>query len=55
MCDAALLRHEFDRPEMRNWLYVLCGPSGMMDLAEAALIDLGVPAGNILSERFTYD
>ena len=55
MCDAALLRHEFDRPEMRNWLYVLCGPSGMMDLAEVALIDLGVPAGNILSERFTYD
>lgn len=55
MCDAALIQQECDHPEMRQWLYVLCGPTGMMDLAEQALIELGVPTGNIMSERFKYD
>ncbi|MDU8927508.1 ferredoxin reductase family protein [Alisedimentitalea sp. MJ-SS2] len=55
MCDAALIRQEFDQPEMRHWLYVLCGPPVMMDIAEETLIEMGVPAGNIISERFKYD
>lgn len=55
MCDADLLRRVFDQPQMRQWLYILCGPPAMMDAAERALIDIGVPAGQILSERFKYD
>lgn len=55
MCDASLICSLFDRPEMRQWLYVMCGPPVMMDAAEQTLIGLGVPARNILSERFKYD
>jgi len=55
MCDPGLLRGLFDRPDRQRWLYVMCGPSAMMDVAERTLIDLGVPAANILSERFKYD
>lgn len=55
LCDASLIRREFDRPGMRDWTYVLCGPKIMMDIAEHTLIEIGVPAGNILSERFQYD
>lgn len=54
MCDAELIRRVFDRPEMRQWLFVLCGPPQMMQVAEATLIDMGVPARQILSERFSY-
>ena len=40
---------------MTRWLFVLCGPPIMMEVVEDCLIDLGVPARQILSERFTYD
>lgn len=55
MVDGALMRDLVTTPEMRRWLYVLCGPPPMMAAVEDALIELGVPAGQILSERFTYD
>ncbi len=55
MADAALIREVFAKPEMRGWLYVLCGPPAMMAGVEDALIELGVPARQILSERFSYD
>ncbi|MDQ2091088.1 ferredoxin reductase family protein [Marimonas arenosa] len=55
MCDAALIRKVVTQPEMRQWLYILCGPPAMMDSAERTLINLGVPALNIISERFKYD
>jgi predicted ferric reductase len=35
-------------------LYFVCGPVPMMDAAERALLDFGVPARRIISERFTY-
>jgi predicted ferric reductase len=38
-----------------SWLYFVCGPSGMMDTAESALLQLGVPLKQIISERFRYD
>lgn len=50
-----LLRRQFDRPERRDWLYVLCGPPPMLTMAEDALIDIGIPAHRILSEQFVYD
>jgi predicted ferric reductase len=38
-----------------RWTYLMCGPPGMLNAAEAALMARGVPAGRIHSERFTYD
>ncbi|UUX49264.1 ferredoxin reductase family protein [Nisaea acidiphila] len=46
----------FDRFDDANrWTYLLCGPPGMIDSAETALVERGVPSGSILSERFVYD
>lgn len=53
--DAELIRSVFAAPEMRDWLFVLCGPAAMMEAVEDALICLGVPADRIESERFQYD
>ena len=53
--DAKLTRLLFAAPEMQSWLYVMCGPPPMMVAVEDALLDLGVSAGHILSERFRYD
>ncbi|MGC9368295.1 MAG: ferredoxin reductase family protein [Paracoccaceae bacterium] len=50
-----LLRAHFGGPEHKEWLYVLCGPPPMLEAVEDALIAHGVPSGNILSERFSYD
>lgn len=55
MVDAGLIREIFASPDKTQWLFVLCGPPAMMEAAEDTLIDLGVPARQILSERFTYD
>ncbi|MGF1630968.1 MAG: ferric reductase-like transmembrane domain-containing protein [Kiloniellaceae bacterium] len=55
MVDAALIREIFAAPEMKGWLYVLCGPPVMMEGVEDCLIECGVPARRILSERFSYD
>lgn len=55
MLDADFFRDRFSDPDMRSWLYVICGPPAMMDAAETALIGLGVPASQILCERFKYD
>jgi predicted ferric reductase len=54
LVDAVLVRDVFASPEMKRWLYVLCGPPAMMAGVEDALIELGVPARQILSERFSY-
>jgi len=55
MCDADLIRRTFDQPEMLHWLFILCGPPIMMQVAEETLIGIGVPATQILSERFNYE
>ena len=36
----------------RRFQYFICGPDPMMDAAEAALAELGVPAGRVHTERF---
>ena len=41
--------------KVSSWLYFVCGPSGMMDTAERAMLQLGVPLKQIISERFRYD
>jgi ferredoxin-NADP reductase len=53
--DAALLDRVFSREEMRDWLFVICGPAIMMDIVEDHLIARGTPPHRILSERFDYD
>jgi len=55
MCDADLIRRVFNKPEMHQWLFVLCGPPKMMEVAEETLIGMGVSATQILSERFNYE
>lgn len=42
-----------ERPE--RWLYLVCGPPGMIDVVELNLSRLGVPPAQIVSERFRYD
>ena len=41
-----MLRHR------RRWSYFVCGPPGMADTVEAALIELGIPRGAVRVERF---
>jgi predicted ferric reductase len=36
----------------RRWQFFICGPGPMMDAVEAALIELGVPAERVHTERF---
>jgi len=55
LVDTDLLKRLFAAPETKNWLFMLCGPSQMMENVEVALIDMGVAPRQILSERFTYD
>lgn len=55
MVDDSMIRETFDSPERKQWLYILCGPPVMMDIVEDCLIDMGVPAHQICSERFKYD
>lgn len=53
--DRAKLDSLFGTPERRKWLYILCGPPIMLDTVEDALIDIGIPSDQILSERFVYE
>jgi len=53
--DKAMLMKYLGSPEHRDWLFVLCGPAPMLETVERTLLDQGVPAKNILSERFNYD
>jgi predicted ferric reductase len=38
--------------QYRRFMYFMCGPVPMMDALELALVEIGVPAGAIQSERF---
>ena len=55
MADSRLIREVFRSPEMKQWIFVLCGPPIMMEVVEDTLIEIGVPSHQILSERFKYD
>jgi ferredoxin-NADP reductase len=39
-------------PGYRRFEYFICGPDPMMDAAEHALVELGVPAERVHTERF---
>lgn len=53
--DPAMLREIFGFTEAKDWIFLLCGPPAMIAAARTALAELGVPARNVVSERFTYD
>jgi predicted ferric reductase len=53
--DAGTLGRVFGSRDVSGWLFLVCGPPGMLDVVEAVLGDLGVPARQIVSERFHYD
>lgn len=39
----------------KEWLYVVCGPSIMIDSVEQSLMKAGIPLHQIVSEKFSYD
>ena len=53
--DGALLDRVFSRQELKDWVFVVCGPPIMMDLVEDHLLKRDTPSDRILSERFSYD
>ncbi|WP_299649282.1 ferredoxin reductase family protein [uncultured Tateyamaria sp.] len=53
--DGELLDRILPKHLYESGLFVLCGPPIMLTLVEKALIDRGVSAHRILSERFQYD
>lgn len=53
--DRATIERVFGFDGASQWLYLVCGPPQMLDVVEDALIGLGVPARQIVAERFHYD
>jgi predicted ferric reductase len=53
--DAPMLDRCLPASERGRWLYVVCGPSAMIDRVEDSLAKLGVPLRQIVSEKFSYD
>ncbi len=55
MIDRATLDEVFGFDDAAQWLYLVCGPPAMLDAVETALMARGVPASQIVSERFYYN
>ena len=55
MVDGALVKKLFSFDGADRWCYFLCGPPPMIDAAEWALLEKGIPDWQIVSERFAYD
>ena len=53
--DEAVLQRYLRFEGHARWLYVVCGPAPMIDDVENSLERLGVPLGQIVSEKFSYD
>ena len=51
----AVIDKAFSFEGAAKWLYLVCGPPAMLEVVEDALVELGVPAKQIVSERFYYD
>ncbi|WP_171231135.1 ferric reductase-like transmembrane domain-containing protein [Ruegeria sp. HKCCA6707] len=55
LIDGPLLDRNLSKEHFDGWLFVLCGPTAMMDNVEDHLIARGTSSERILSERFDYD
>ena len=53
--DEAFLQKHLRFEGHARWLYVVCGPAPMIDSVESSLERLGVPLGQIISEKFSYE
>jgi predicted ferric reductase len=53
--DEECLRYCLDMPDRGHWLYLVCGPTPMIEAVERALERMGVPLRRIVSEKFKYD
>ena len=53
--DTTRLKSIFTAEQFSDWVFVICGPPPMMEAVETALLALGTPPAQILSERFQYD
>lgn len=53
--DAECVDAVFGRSNAASWLYFVCGPLPMIESVEQALLAIGVPDTQIVSERFYYD
>ncbi|MEM9472624.1 MAG: ferredoxin reductase family protein [Pseudomonadota bacterium] len=53
--DRTMIDEVFCFDDAAQWIYLVCGPPAMLDVVEHALIARGVPASQIVSERFYYD
>lgn len=53
--DKSLIEKVFAFEDASEWLYVICGPPAMIEAVEDALLARGVPASQLLSERFKYE
>jgi ferredoxin-NADP reductase len=52
---SVVLAHPTMAPLVADAHFMLCGPNGMMDQAETALMAAGVPETRIHAEHFQYD
>ena len=52
--DGPTIERVFSFDGASEWLYLVCGPPAMLDGVEDALVALGVPPRQIVSERFHY-
>ncbi len=50
-----LIDRVFTQEEIKDWVFVMCGPAEMMEVVEDHLVRRGAPSSHILSERFDYD
>ena len=53
--DERILQKYLNASERTRWLYVVCGPTPMIDSVAKNLGRIGVPARQIISEKFSYD
>jgi len=53
--DRSMLDELLDFDKRDRWLYFVCGPAPMIDSVENDLGRLGIPARQIISEKFSYD
>lgn len=53
--DKATIDKVFSFDGASEWLYLVCGPPAMLDAVEDALLALGIPSRQIVSEQFYYD
>jgi predicted ferric reductase len=50
--DADFLKRHLSEMQGKDFQYFVCGPTPMMDVVDRALVDQGVPAWRLVSERF---